>query len=326
MSDQEVNGQATPDGASEEQGRASPGAQLAAYRKERGWTTEQVASQLNLAPRQVVAIENDDYPALPGMPIVRGFIRAYAKLLKVDAAPLLAGLGGDPAMANESIAPRKTLSTPFMEARMPSMMTERPALSSKWIIGLLLAVLAGVVIWALQLEGDIVEISKSASSQVSDSLASLSGNGNGAKQAASAGAEKPAVPPAPAGETPSAPVPAAGSTDVVPQMTEPAPVDQATNAASPAPSAGNAAPTALAGDNALVLKAREDSWVEVRRADNNTVSFSRILKAGESESIEVTEPISIVIGNAAGVDVNLRGTPIELKPASKSNVARLSLK
>src|SRR3569832_843273 len=66
-----------------------PGSQLAARREELGMTIEQAANQLNLAPRQVYAIESDNFAALPGKASIRGFIRAYAKLLKIDAAPLL---------------------------------------------------------------------------------------------------------------------------------------------------------------------------------------------------------------------------------------------
>jgi cytoskeletal protein RodZ len=68
----------------------SPGAKLAFARNDLGWTVEQVAAQLKLATRQIVALEADDYAALPEPAVVRGFIRAYAKLLKLDATPLVA--------------------------------------------------------------------------------------------------------------------------------------------------------------------------------------------------------------------------------------------
>lgn len=46
----------------------------------------------NLSPRQIHALETDNHALLPGIAIVRGFIRAYAKLLRVDAAPILAAV------------------------------------------------------------------------------------------------------------------------------------------------------------------------------------------------------------------------------------------
>ncbi|MFZ6745192.1 helix-turn-helix domain-containing protein [Undibacterium sp. JH2W] len=69
---------------------ASPGAKLAAGRNALGWTVEQVAARLRLAPRQIIALEKDDYPALPEAAIVKGFTRAYAKLVKLDPEPILA--------------------------------------------------------------------------------------------------------------------------------------------------------------------------------------------------------------------------------------------
>jgi cytoskeleton protein RodZ len=298
----------------------SPGAQLAACRQERGWTVEQVASQLNLAPRQIVAIESDDYPALPGMAIVRGFIRAYAKLLKVDPAPLLATLGGETVLSGENIAPRKTLATPFSDARLP-VMTERSGLFSKWLFALLLLLLLGVAIWAAQRSGDIAEISRSASSQVKDGLAYLSPSNPTEKKSAT-----------PEGLPPTATVPA---TPDVPNVVAEAP--PATQEALPAPAgveeqangldtdlpAKSEAPTDK--DN-LLLTAAKDSWIEVRRISNNSVVTSGIVKAGTTESVVVSEPMSVVIGNADGVEARLRGVPLVLKNSARNNVARLTLK
>ncbi len=316
MSDQGVNDQSFGDGQAGNP-PASPGAQLAAYRQERGWTVEQVASQLNLAQRQIVAIESDDYASLPGMPIVRGFIRAYAKLLKVDAVPLLAMIGGETVLAHAPLAPHKTLAAPFSEARLPSM-SERPGLSSKWIVGFLLLVLFAAAFWALQQRGDFMGDSNPlASSPVPSESPS-----------ASAGVDTPAPPPTPsAAEEPAQP----GITpDAAPKLTgaEPAPsgtTAEAGGGAQTAPSSVAAEVPAAPGKDTLVLNVHEDSWIEARRAATNAVLLSRIVKAGESETIDVKEPVSLVIGNAAGVDATLRGKSLPLK-AGAGNVARLNLK
>jgi cytoskeleton protein RodZ len=291
----------------------SPGAKLASYRKERGWTVEQVASQLNLAPRQIVAIESDDYPSLPGMPIVRGFIRAYAKLLKVDAAPLLATLGGETDLVHETFQPRKTLSTPFSEARLPSMV-ERQGISSKWVIGGLVAVLLGVAIWAARNDRMAIEAPKASSPPQS---------GVAAPETASTSVVTPPQAEAPK-EQPGGVPPAAAAPSEQATVTATAPVAETPLPAMPAEPASEAA--VPAGKNTLELKVKEDSWIEVRRANNDKVLLSRIVKAGESERVEVDEPVSVVIGNASGVEATLRGTPVELKTKGSNNVARLSLK
>src|SRR6476661_11168917 len=86
-----------------EHGQPTPGMQLAMRRQQFNWTVEQVASQLNLAPRQIHAMETDNYDALPGMAVARGFIRSYAKLLKLDSAPLLAQIAREPSIADQAI-------------------------------------------------------------------------------------------------------------------------------------------------------------------------------------------------------------------------------
>src|SRR3954470_14981212 len=72
-----------------------PGQALASQREAMGWTVEQVADQLKLAVRQVVALEAGDYAALPSPAVTRGFVRAYAKLVRVDPAPLVAQIAID---------------------------------------------------------------------------------------------------------------------------------------------------------------------------------------------------------------------------------------
>ena len=86
---------------------ASAGAQLRAYREAAQLTVDDVAHHLKLARRQVLAIENDELDALPGPTFVRGFIRNYARLLRIDAAPLLeaGGQSAAPGSSIERIAP-----------------------------------------------------------------------------------------------------------------------------------------------------------------------------------------------------------------------------
>lgn len=108
-------GEATPQGSVE----PTPGELLAARRREMRLTVEQAASQLNLAPRQIQAIEENNFAALPGLASTRGFVRSYARLLKMDAEPLLARIAKEASPVEESIPLRRPLpSRPFVEARL----------------------------------------------------------------------------------------------------------------------------------------------------------------------------------------------------------------
>jgi cytoskeleton protein RodZ len=68
------------------------GARLRAAREALGMETEAVASSLKLSKRQVEALEAGDWGKLPGNTFIRGFVRNYARILRLDAAELLADL------------------------------------------------------------------------------------------------------------------------------------------------------------------------------------------------------------------------------------------
>ncbi len=95
-------------------------------------------------------------------------------------------------------------------------------------------------------------------------------------------------------------------------------------AASPAEAGAHAAVASAA--SALQLKASQDSWVEVIAVDGERKMLSKLMKAGTTELVEITEPVVLVVGNAAGIEAVLRGQSLNLKAATRDNVAKLSLK
>ena len=68
------------------------GAQLRQAREARGLQLADIAQTLKLGLRQVEALEGGDWQHLPGHTFIRGFVRNYARLVQVDAAPLMAQL------------------------------------------------------------------------------------------------------------------------------------------------------------------------------------------------------------------------------------------
>ena len=70
----------------------TPGQQLRDARLAKRLSLDDVADILRFSPRQITILEEDRYDDLPGATLVRGFIRSYAKLLKLDPVPLLAAL------------------------------------------------------------------------------------------------------------------------------------------------------------------------------------------------------------------------------------------
>jgi cytoskeleton protein RodZ len=317
---------------------ATPGAQLAAQREAMGWTVEQIADQLKLAPRQVKALEAGDYAALPNMAVVRGFVRAYAKVVKIDATPLVAMIEVVSPTSHEAAPPRKEAATTFTESRFPSM-TERSSGPAGWLVGVavVVAVAAGGV-YAYQ------------SGMIPASLFERSAK----EEPASAVTEavKPAEVPAPIETTlvkpgqEASPVP---STNVplisVPPQGAPADTAPATAAVSPfanapapaapvaapaapvaaAPAAPAAAPAAAGTGHQLVLKVTEDSWVEIRRP-GTTPLISRLVKAGSTETFEIKDPALLIVGKPGGVEATLAGAPLPLPPVAGGTISRVNIK
>lgn len=70
------------------------GHELAAAREARGLALADVAQQLKFAPRQLEALEQERFDALPGATFARGMVRSYARLLKLDPEPLVERVAG----------------------------------------------------------------------------------------------------------------------------------------------------------------------------------------------------------------------------------------
>lgn len=291
-----------------EHGQPTPGMQLAMRRQQFNWTVDQVARQLNLAPRQILAMETDDYGALPGMAVARGFIRAYAKLLQLDATPMLAQIAQIPGAAQQAIPLRRAIPTPtFMPHRAASHRRQRGP-------GKLLMV-GGVVVLAFAAAALISQRDRLAE-LVPPSVAERLNK----EAAPTAAADRPGR----VVETDvTPPLSQAGSTAA--QQPAPAPAAPTPEPATPAPAAQAPLAAATPASSALVLNFRQDSWVEVKRADNSTV-VARVMRAGTTESFDLAGPLSLTVGNARGVEASVRGEPLNLAGTTRNNVARVTVK
>jgi cytoskeleton protein RodZ len=296
-----------------EQTPQSAGALLTTHREARGWTIAQVANQLNLAARQIDALERNAYEALPGMVIVRGFIRAYAKLLQVDAAPILALVKGDSGTANVLPPPRSAMSASFSDTQLLSE-SRRRGFPIKLIAGVVvLLMIAGLIIFEGKRMGWMHGSSAESTTKMHEELTQTE-EPAAVEQSTSAVSES-EVPPQAQESTSSVAAPAAVAATSASQViasTNTVPLEVKNPVAAPD------------SKNVLAINAHQDSWVEIKRADN-TVLASNLLKAGTAESFELSGPVSIVIGNAAGVKVTLRGASVDVT-GNSSNVARLNLK
>jgi cytoskeleton protein RodZ len=72
------------------------GKTLREAREVMGLSVHDIANRIKFAPRQVEALEANDFANLPQATFLRGFVRSYARVLQLDEAALIAALPGDP--------------------------------------------------------------------------------------------------------------------------------------------------------------------------------------------------------------------------------------
>lgn len=93
------------------------GDRLRREREKQGLNPHQMAEQLRLRPRQIIALENGDYNNLPGQAFVTGFLRSYANALGLDAVALVGLYKSE--HEGTLRAPQLAFPEPTSEGRMP---------------------------------------------------------------------------------------------------------------------------------------------------------------------------------------------------------------
>jgi cytoskeleton protein RodZ len=84
-------------------------------------------------------------------------------------------------------------------------------------------------------------------------------------------------------------------------------------------------PTALPGaEQLLTLTFRDFSWTEIRDRDGRLL-LSGMNPGGTAQSVSGTPPFEVVIGNATDVRLTYKGSPFDLAPHTRQNVARFRL-
>ncbi len=272
---------------------ASPGAQLAAARESRGMSVADVAHQLKLSTWQVEALESGDYRRLPGAVFVRGFIRNYARLVKLDFTLLLANSEHD-LPHSAPAAPEKP---PYADIPFP---TERKV---NWHIYAVpaLAVLTGLVIFEFYYD-DAQEVT------VKTRPVELPAPQVVVETSPAAPIIAPSVTPAPAPVTEEPPA------RTLPKVSQRAPeAITAASVSAPAP-----------GEQVVRLRFARQSWVEIRDRNGRKI-FSQMNSAGSEQVVSGLPPLSLIVGNANGVQLIHNQQPVNLGPYTKVDVARLTL-
>ena len=270
----------------------SAGRWLAKARKHHNLTVADIAAKLRLAPRQIEAIEADDYERLPGRTIGRGFVRNYAKLLQLDPAQVVA--------AYDKIAPGDgdpRIRLPNQNVQFSEVAGGHRNRSALWsTLGLGIFIVMGLLAWYWE-AGTATAPKPTTSAVITPQVTD-----NGPPLAVI-----PAEPAPVAIEAPGA---------APPTVSDPA-------QAAAAPDAPRAIVANIA-ENVVHLAFEGASSVEVRDAGGKVV-WKKTNRAGTEQDITAPLPLSFIIGNAAKVKVTHNGDAFNLTPHIAGSIARFKL-
>ncbi|MDQ0569844.1 cytoskeleton protein RodZ [Variovorax paradoxus] len=301
------------------------GDMLREAREAHGLHIEMVAAALKVPPQKLMALEADDIDSLPDPVFARALASSVCRALRIDPVPVLAKLPGAQraplATADRTLQSNIVSGTPRWNGSRSNGLPSRALL----IVVALLLVGAGVLFWLPQSAFDQIgaAVSRWTARGEADTgsvaEAPVAGSAPGGASVVENAPVSP-VPPAANPATPGTPgMPAATATIPTPGV-PPATALPAANA-----SATVSAPAAAGSGQPLVFVAREDCWVTVTEAGGKQL-LRRIVQAGETVGLSGALPLSVVVGRASAVDVQVRGKPYDLKPVTRGGgVARFEV-
>lgn len=322
-----------------DESQLSPGKMLLQGRLLAGLTQEQVAKDLYMTVAKVKALESDDYNRLTSDTFARGYIRAYANLLKLDVVKVLA--------AYERLVDEATASAvPKTEEPKAAAIeyTHRGAWQFLAVIGAFFLGLWLISVWFFDnhlepqemryvvppLTNNLPKIDEAQLKQLTQEAANRS-----AAQASSVGLsadEQPKVASAPNAEKATAAssvavqISLSGAASSQAKSLDTKPLETAQQ--DPKVTAMQAANAKTEEGNGAVKKAsldeisfsfRAESWLEVSDSRGDVLA-TELQAAGSNIKLVGQAPFDVKLGNAPAVNIQLNGKKVDVIPLMGTNV------
>lgn len=256
------------------QATSGPGHLLRSRREHLGLEIHQVAATLHLRPEIVKALEEDRQDMLPPSTFVRGYLRAYAELLKLPAAEVVA--------AYESLRPQSA------PEPLPMNATAVEANPGKRAAAMGIGILAVILLIAWWLN-------RPQPPQFNTSTSSAMTRHERMPTQRPEVSRPPVSPDAEVGDT-------------VQPTAQPKPAEQT----APATGLGSNILPAAGDSFVLQLSFREDCWVSIKDA-KGAVLLRSLARAGSTQEVRGVAPMQVRLGNAPAVDLKVNGQPYPLQ-------------
>ncbi|MFQ2451417.1 RodZ domain-containing protein [Aeromonas caviae] len=288
---------------------AGPGQLLRNAREQLGWTREQVASRIHLRLTLIAAIEADTYDKHTSHTFIRGYLRAYAKLVGIPEETILA------AYEKLGLTPPDNIDMQSFSRRSRQQANDSRLKVVTWLVILVLIGLS--VAWWWQ--------STARRSAGDDALAatemSATVNTPEANVAPAVEVAEPVLPTA--SDAVSTQVVVSGATATLPVVATDASAAVPTDV-SGAVSTAESTTTEPAKAPQLKMSFTADCWLDVKDANGKTL-FSGLKKANDELVLEGPEPLRFIIGAPMAVNLEYQGKSFDMSRYNNGRTARFSL-
>ena len=287
----------------------TPGQLIRQAREATGLHIVALAAALKVPVRKLEALEANRWDELTDATFTRALASSVARHLKMDATPVLMGL---PSAKPVALTSPTGLGHVGQGAASASVGVLAPALSlarHSWMVGVLLV---GAV--ALYFSPEMPQIWRDVAQPTAADAPS-----SDVTLAKGTSVSSETVAPAVQADSPVAAA-APSVTDETQALVKTAPVPEVSS-----PLVVAVGDSAQPGVALLSVAASQDTWIEVTDSGGR-LRIQRVLKQGEDVTFGDGAPYSVVVGNAAGARVLVRGQAMDLAVLTKNNVARFEVK
>ncbi|MEO5574298.1 MAG: RodZ domain-containing protein, partial [Gammaproteobacteria bacterium] len=313
------------------------GKRLRDEREARSLSVEQVAGKLRLDVKQIEAMERDEFTSLVAPVFARGYLRSYARFLQLPADAIIRSYENQKGPIPKVLHGRSVLSD--VDGGVGG---HDRAMS--WVVYLIVlaSLILGVVWWqtggtfkfgqeqtASNFDPDELPTLPDAEDEVepvpakkasaaprrvdNNVVQSLPSQTSNPAPAQGVNAYMPGmltIPAVPQGQNAKTTTPAPDPQKIPAQAAVPVPV--------PAPPANVAIPS-------VVLNLTQQSWVDITDATGNKLVY-KLLPAGTHKTLQDLKlPLKVILGNAAGVNLEYSGKPFDHSGFSHKGVTSFEL-